>query len=174
MTGRTALWRPLDRAAVALGNFAGLALVVAAYAGAGHEVTADRQTGWVELGIAGLLVVAVANTGWLLAGRRACWRLRHSLLPAGPGMAWPTVAEPGSGTPGRAAPGPALPTTLLAGTAQRGELVAGAVMTWYHAPTCPMAAGREVVAAGEAEHRAQGRRPCGICLPAPTGPGERS
>jgi hypothetical protein len=174
MTGRTALWRPLDRAAVALGNFAGLALVVAAYAGAGHEATADRQIGWVELGIAGLLVVAVANTGWLLAGRRACWRLRHSLLPAAPGMAWPSAAAPDPATPGVALPGTVAPGTAPRSAAAAGEFVAGAVMTWYHAPGCGMVAGRDVAVATEAEHRAQGRRPCGICLPAPTGPGERS
>jgi hypothetical protein len=146
MTGgdRAALWRPLDRVAVALGNFAGLAAVVAAYAGASHEAAADRQMGWVDLGIAGLLVVAVANTGWLLAGRRACWRLRHSLLPAAPGMAWPTAAAPDTAPP--------------------GVFVAGPAMTWYHWPDCRMVAGRDVAAATEAEHRAGGRRPCGICV----------
>ena len=148
---RSALWRPLDRAAVVLGNFAGLATLLAAYAGASHEAVPDKQIGWVELGIAGLLVVAVANAGWLLAGRRACWRLRHAVLPAEPGAAWPAATQPGAPQPGR--------------VPRAGELVAGAVMTWYHSPSCRMVAGKDVTAATEAEHRSSGRRPCGVCLP---------
>src|SRR6266850_4661245 len=95
------LWRPVDLAAVAIGNAAGLAVILAAWAGAGHEVVTDRQIGWVDLGIAGLVIIAVANGGWLLAGRRACWRLRHSLLPAERGLPWPVsrvVAGAGAAT----------------------------------------------------------------------------
>jgi hypothetical protein len=144
---RAAPWRPIDRVAVVLGNLAGMAAVLAGYTGSGHEATADRQVGWVNVGIAGLLVVAVANAGWLLAGRRACWRLRHALLPAEPGAPWP-----------------ALSPTAVASRPDR--FVAGAVMTWYHAPGCRMVAGKEVAATSEAEHRAARRRPCAVCLPA--------
>lgn len=146
---RTALWRGADRLAVALGNLAGGSAIAAAYAGAGHESVADRQIGWVNLGIAGLLVVAVANTGWLLAGRRTCWRLRHALLPAEPGLAWPeAIASPPS-----AAGASRLP-------------VAAAAMTWYHSPDCHMVTGKDVAPAPAADHRAAGRRPCAVCLPA--------
>jgi hypothetical protein len=149
---RSAPWRPIDRVAVVLGNAAGVAAILAAYAGGSHEATADRQVGWVNVGIAGLLIVAVANAGWLLAGRRACWRLRHALLPAEPGAAWPAAGD-------------ASPLV----TAPPGNIfVAAAAMTWYHAPGCPMVAGKETAPAPEHQHRAAGRRRCAICLPAGT------
>jgi hypothetical protein len=150
---RTAPWRPIDRVAVVLGNLAGVAAILAAYAGGSHEATADRQVGWVNVGIAGLMIVAVANAGWLLAGRRACWRLRHNLLPAEPGAAaWPATGD----VP---APARSLP---------RDTFLAAAAMTWYHAAECRMVAGKDVAPASEAEHRAAGRRPCAVCLPAST------
>ena len=142
------LWRPIDAVALALGNAAGLLVVLAAWAGASHEVVVDRQVGWVDLGIAGLLVIAVADTLWLLAARRACWRLRHALLPAAPGLPWPAAGGHHPTAPVRAA-----------------LLVAGPAMTWYHAAGCRMVAGKAVSPAAEAEHRAAGRRPCAVCLP---------
>ena len=162
---RDALWRPADRVAVGLGNVAGAAVMMAAYAGASHQAIADRQIGWVNLGIAGLLVVTVANTGWLLAGRRACWRLRHALLPARPGAAWPSARA----ALAPAASGAGLPS--IVGTASlppgaAGLPVAAAAMTWYHSPGCRMVAGKEVSPSPLAEHLARGRRPCAICLPA--------
>ena len=147
---RAVPWRPIDRVAVVLGNLAGVAAVVAAYAGGSHEATADRQVGWINVGIAGLIIVAVANAGWLLAGRRACWRLRHALLPTEAGATWPAVGNVPS------------PGQVLAGDI----FVAAAAMTWYHAPGCRMVAGKDVAPASEAEHRAAGRRPCAVCLPA--------
>jgi len=146
---RMAPWRPVDRFAVGLGNLAGGLVMLAAYTGASHEAVADRQIGWVDLGIAGLIVVAVANTGWLLAGRRACWRLRHAVLPVEPGAAWPAAG-----------------TTPPAVGKASGLPVAAPVMTWYHAPTCQMVAGKDVAPATEADHEGAGRRPCGLCLPA--------
>jgi hypothetical protein len=157
------LWRPIDLASVAIGNAAGLLVILAAWTGAGHEVVADHQIGWVDLGIAGLVIITVANAGWLLAGRRACWRLRHSLLPAERGLPWPTSPTAAAGgaarhaapvdAPARGAPHPQAP------------FVASGAMTWFHAPDCRMAAGKDLFTAGEAEHRAAGRRPCAICLP---------
>src|SRR5258706_12078602 len=144
------LWRPIDLASVTIGNATGLLVILAAWTGAGHEVVTDRQIGWVDLGIAGLVIIAVANAGWLLAGRRACWRLRHSLLPAERGLPWPA-------SPAVAAPGAATPTTP--------RFVASEAMTWFHAPDCRMAAGKNLPAASEAEHRAARRRPCAVCLP---------
>jgi hypothetical protein len=146
---RAAPWRPVDRLAVTLGNLAGGLTMLAAYSGASHEATADTQIGWVNLGIAGLLVVAVANTGWLLAGRRACWRLRHDLLPAEPGAAWPAAG-----------------TTQPAVGIAPGLPVAAPAMTWYHTPDCQMVAGKDVAPSTEADHEGAGRRPCGLCLPA--------
>jgi hypothetical protein len=143
------LWRPVDVVAVGLGNAAGLVVILAAWAGAGHEIVPDRQVGWVDLGIAGLLVITVADTLWLLAGRRACWRLRHALLPAERGLPWPGGAAL-SGPPAAAA---------------ATALVASDTMTWYHAGHCAMVAGKPVAAASEAEHRSAGRRPCAACLP---------
>jgi hypothetical protein len=150
-----ALWRPVDRLAVGLGNLAGALVMLAAYAGASHEAAADRQIGWVDLGIAGLLVVAVANTGWLLAGRRACWRLRHAVLPVEPGAAWPAAG-----------------TTAPPAAKACGLPVAASAMTWYHSPACQMVAGKHVAASTEADHQAAGRRPCALCLPAEYLPAE--
>jgi hypothetical protein len=167
------LWRPIDLAAVAIGNAAGLAVILAAWTGAGHEVVTDRQIGWVDLGIAGLVIIAMANAGWLLAGRRACWRLRHSLLPAERGLPWPASSFVGARaaaldtSPIQAAAGAAAhtPPNLVTSGAAAPAFVASRAMTWFHAPDCRMAAGKNLPAAGEAEHRAAGRRPCAVCLP---------
>src|SRR5260370_21145790 len=106
-----------------LGNLAGLAVVMAAYAGASHEPSSSRQIGWLDLGIAGLIVVTAANAGWLLAGRRSCWRLRAGLLPANPGGVWPMGLSPAGQPPPAGLPG------------------AAPVMTLYHSPSWRMIAG---------------------------------
>jgi hypothetical protein len=142
------LWRPIDLAAVVIGNATGLVVILAAWTGAGHEVVTDRQIGWVNLGIAGLVIITVANTGWLLAGRRACWRLRHGLLPAERGLPWPGQ-----------------PRAVAAPSAALARFVASEAMTWFHAPDCRMVAGKDLISGSEAEHSAVGRRPCAICLP---------
>ena len=141
-------WRRVDFVAMALGNAAGLFAVLAAYAGASHESSSSQQIGWLNLGAAGLIVVTAANAGWLLAGRRSCWRLRHALLPAVPHGEWPMGHFPGGQT------------------MQAGLPVAAPAMTWYHSPSCRMVAGKAVAQATEVEHQAAGRRPCGLCLPA--------
>jgi hypothetical protein len=167
------LWRPIDRAAVAIGNAAGLLVILAAGKGAGHEVLTDRQIGWVDLGIAGLIIIAVANAGWLLAGRRACWRLRHSLLPAERGLPWPPPAALDAAAPSSSVAGPAGSASHAAlasaagSAASPSSFVASAAMTWFHSADCRMAAGKAVFPASEAEHRAAGRRPCAVCLPFP-------
>ena len=149
------LWRPIDLAAVVIGNATGLVVILAARAGAGHEVVTDRQIGWVNLGIAGLLIITAANTAWLLAGRRACWRLRHGLLPAERGWPWPAATA-----------APVVAGGIAAAPGRVQLLVASEAMTWFHSPGCRMVAGKDVAAGSEADHRAAGRRPCAICLPA--------
>jgi hypothetical protein len=139
-------WQFGDLFGVALGNLAGLAAIVAGYVGASHEAVARQQVSWVNLGVVGLVLVSAANGGWLLAGRRACGRLRHALLPVEAGAPWPGE---------RAVQARSVASTLVAAPA----------MTWYHRPDCHMVAGKDVSAAGRPEHQAAGRRPCGVCRP---------
>jgi hypothetical protein len=140
-------WRFGDVFGLALGNVTGLAAIVAAYIGASHEAVVREQVPWVNLGLVGLVLASAANGGWLLAGRRACGRLRYRLLPRETGAPWPGAVS------GQAPSGPT------------ATLVASPAMTWYHRPDCQMVAGKNVSAAGRTEHEAAGRRPCGVCRP---------
>jgi hypothetical protein len=141
-------WRFGDAFGLALGNATGLAAIVAASVGASHEAAVRDQIPWVNLGLVGLVVTSAANGGWLLAGRRACGRLRYRLLPAEAGAPWPGA--------------PAAQVTAARPTA---TLVAAPAMTWYHRPDCQMVEDKDVIAARRADHEAAGRRPCGVCRP---------
>jgi hypothetical protein len=58
-----------------------------------------------------------------------------------------------------------LSATAADGRLSGAALVATSSMARYHRPSCPLATGKAVRAAGRATHEVAGRRPCGVCRP---------
>jgi len=137
-------WRTVDLIVLYAANVIGAVLLLAAWLAASGSVSPDGQVPWLNLALAGIIVAGSGNVVWLLAGRRRVGTLRRSLLPA--------LLDAVAGPPEQAA-----------GSAD-GSLVATADMTRYHDPACLLVADKPVVPAAEAEHRADGRRPCDVCL----------
>jgi hypothetical protein len=120
------------------------------------EASFGQQVGPADAAIAGLLVAAVGNASWLLKGRRAVGERRRALLPdVEPAPVAPVhvggtgsfVVEPESAS-------------------ETDRFVAGAGMERYHRADCALASGREGwESLTRDEHKAAGRRPCGVCRP---------
>jgi hypothetical protein len=150
-------WTGNDLVIVCVTTIVALGLVAVGWHGVSGEVEVRRQVLWLDLGVAGVLLLGVGNAQWVLRGRRAVGDRRARLLPLG----GEPIGEPAGGlTPGAGTAGapPMAP--------RRAEgVVAGAAMTRYHRPDCELVAGKEVVTAGRNEHAAQGRRPCAVCEP---------
>lgn len=147
----------LDGDVVKLSIFAMLglaAIVVSAWLAARDSASLANQVAWLNLGIAGLLILGVGNCTWLIAVRGAVAERRAALvwLDSAPDddLAIDNETASGNGT-GRFEP---------AETAT-WSLVRGAGMSRVHLSNCPLVAGRRVepAAIGDGE-------PCGVCLPA--------
>jgi hypothetical protein len=117
-------------------------LLLVAWWGASSTPRFSSQIAWVNVGVVGLIVAGFGGAVWLLTGRRA-------------------VGE----RVARVIPGESLSPTFGTQASNGGvRLVAGRRMTRYHRPDCQLVAGKNVGEASLADHRAAGRRPCGVCL----------
>ena len=144
---RSLPWELSDLLAVYATTFIGLLLVFLAWFGTSASVRLNSQVRWTNVGVAGVIVLGAGNLFWLLRGKRATGELRRLLLPR-----VPVHDEAPIGAP------------------RAGPLVAGADMTRFHRPDCPLVAGKNVSAAGREAHTRAGREPCGVCLPMDTEP----
>jgi hypothetical protein len=150
MVSRTAPWSSADVVVLAGAGVLGVVLLVVSWIGTSARDTLAEQTGWIGIGIASLAAAALGGSHWLLQGRRAVGRRRR---------VWMT-AERARRAAARRAGAP----VVTAG------FVAGAAMTRYHRPHCPLVAGKPVAVAARGAHEQAGRRPCGVCQ-ASAGPG---
>ena len=136
------------------GHFVRLAVIVAvgglacalAWNGTATRSRLEDQTGWVAIGVTGLLVAAVAQLVWLRQGRRAVAAYGAAVQASVASLVHDRVAAPAQ-----------------AGSA--GGLVAAEGMAHFHRPECPIAAGRPWPPEPRRVHEAAGRTPCGICQP---------
>lgn len=151
-------WRTGDRAALAGANALGLLLTILAWHRAAGAVRPAAQSSDAVLAIAGLVIAGLANTYWLATGRRVVHR-QMRLAQAGflPGLDRPATSR-------RLSPSEGGEATLVCLPAA-GPLVANGEMSMYHAPTCPLVAGKPVAPETPAAHHQAGRRPCGVCQP---------
>lgn len=138
-------WRARDLTRWTLGTWVGLIVIVVAWFGASGSAELDVQYRWLNLGVAGAVIVGTANIVWLLNGVRAVRERRHEILAA-------LLAE--------ASPSEEVPDHL---ESRDDVLVAAPKMTRYHRADCPLVAGKAAAEAGLRAHRAAGRRPCGVC-----------
>lgn len=131
-----ALWAPGDRLVTALVIVVGVALIGAAWLGAGNTTQWDTQLRWTALSIVGDVVVCTGVGLWLSRGfarvRTEARAVRRQLAA----RLTPTVAHGLSG----------------------GARVTVAGMAHHHAPECLLVKGKTTVAADEAT-----LGPCGVC-----------
>jgi hypothetical protein len=135
-------WARRDRVVVAAVCAVGFGLLAVSWLGVSGTTTFSQQVAWVNVGGAGLLAVVLGAALWVHRGRRLVGqRLGFDVSVRRP--------ERDSG-----------PTRL----AHAGDaFVSAAGMSRYHRPDCPAVAGKSVTSAGADAHRAEGRRPCGLC-----------
>lgn len=149
-TGKSALpWTADDFLRWALFTAAGAIMIGVAWYQAGGQPTASEQMGPVNLAVGGAVVAAVGHIFWFLRGRRAIGERRRALL----------------GEPPRESRAGGVATRAGVAGSERVVLVAGAGQKHYHRANCALAAGRSWPAAGQREHEAAGRTPCGVCRP---------
>jgi hypothetical protein len=127
----------------------GAAALLVGWLGVSGEPASARQTGWLNVGIGGIIIAGVGTAVWLMTGRRAVGQRRRQLLPD-------ILLEP--------------PTDALADLVDPVEDGRGTTfvvlpgMTRYHLASCELVAGKAVkpVPAGRA---AAALTPCGVCEP---------
>lgn len=113
----------------------GLVAIVVGWYGASGSALVDRQTLWLNLGVAGTVVAALGNCVWLLRGRGAVGARRRQLVSMAPSPSSPPAASGGAG------------------------LVRASGMARVHRADCPLVAGKKVRKAVTADGDA-----CGVCL----------
>ena len=145
-------WRLGDLVMLYLVNAFGLVVAAVGWYGSSGTGRFERQAAWTNVAIAGTVILAIANTVWLMAGRRAvAGRYRRIMTSlASPPLA--AVTEH-------------LRTVTSESPAGEGALVAMPSMRWYHRPGCLCATRKAVVPATRAAHEKAGRQPCGVCQP---------
>lgn len=144
-------WHPGDTLSYLLLRLIALGGLVGCWVGVSGEAQVSRQLDWLTGGVAALIFAGVADTVWLLTGRRAVQGRKRALL--GPvtlavGNLLRT-AHAGEPSPG----------------AERAPAAAALRMTSYHRPDCIFVRGKATIMADVAEHARAGRRPCAVCRP---------
>lgn len=120
----------------------GLSLLGLAIAwwGISGTVSLSRSITWLDVAVLCLVASGLANTRWLLQGRRALAARRQAELP--------DAAEL---------------RVLLQRPVADGIRVAVAGASLHHRPVCQAVLGKPVEEASAADHEHSGRRPCGLC-----------
>jgi hypothetical protein len=133
-------------------NAFGLVVTAVGWYGSSGTGRFDRQAVWVNVAIAGTVILAIANTVWLMAGRRAVAGRYRTIMSSVASLPLAGVTEH------RRKVTPDSP-------AGEGTLVATPSMRWYHRPGCLCATGKTVAPATRAAHEQAGRQPCWVCHP---------
>jgi hypothetical protein len=126
----------------------------------------SAQIGWMNLGVAAVMVIGATLAMVVMAGRRAIGLRQARLSTVLEGVLasrLPFVETAGSVAAPR--PGDAVTTDVAVDAVGRSaRLVWGPGMTRYHREGCQLAVGKQVRAASLNAHEKAGRRPCGICV----------
>jgi len=133
-------WRRADVLTLPLPYAIGAACLALASADGSRGLTVAHQVDPLNLGIAGLMAVGLANAVWLTSGRRRVAVRRRRLTRL--------LDERFGEVPAPATEAPDDPVVALVG-GQR-----------YHRPACPLVAGKPAVRVSKPE-----RLPCGVCRP---------
>ena len=138
-------WRPVDLVLLVATTSIGLAVLATGWWGVSGTARLSHQLPWLNLAVAGLIVLGAGNGLWLMAGRRAIATRRRHLLDA-----WAHVE---------------VATLEVHPNGSEPQPVWATGMTHYHRPTCQLVEGKGASAASVATHHRAGRQPCGMCRP---------
>jgi hypothetical protein len=138
-------WLPGDLGRLVMRVGLGCLIVMTAWIGASGTADFNEQVRWQVLGVAGLVMSAMGNSLWLLAGFRNTRARERALLAACVEL-----------TQLRRSP------TFMAPS---DELVAVQAGTRYHRSACALVDGKPTFSAARRAHEAAGLRPCGVCQP---------
>lgn len=144
-------WRSEDMVRLLAANVIGLATIGLSIYQSTQSSGVGGRLGWLNLGLAGLVIGGAGNGSWLLQGRRTVGVARQAILGPAPTTSpqahtHVTRPEPVDG-------------------AKHLALVAVVHGSLYHRVSCAFAHGREVTSACREEHEKAGLRPCGVCMP---------
>lgn len=143
------LWGFWPALIVLAGNAVALLLVAAGWVAVSGARSLPDQQNSINVGMAGVLVAGVANAVWLGTGRRSVRILRGEVLP-----------DPGAGAE---AAGREAPRNMA--VVASADLVTVPGTTRYHRPDCPMARGKTLTSARQADHERAGLMACEVCRP---------
>ena len=147
----TSPWRLGDVMSLGASLVIGVAAILVGWLGVSGEAATARQTGWLNVGIGGVVITGIGTAVWLMTGRRAVGERRRRLLPDAVASASPSD---------RPAPlQPDVPETLV--------VIGG--MTRYHRSTCELVAGKAVTPVPRRRPRTGSLTPCDMCRPGPIG-----
>ena len=139
-------WPHRDRIVLGALETVGFGMLGLSWLGVSGTTTFSRQVAWTNVGGAGLVVVLLGCALWVQRGRR---RIGHRLRFESPLRTSRRAAGRAEAEAGETAP---------------HGFVSAAGMSRYHRPDCQAVAGKSVITAGADAHRAEGRRPCGLCF----------
>lgn len=128
----------------------GMLIAIGWYQGSG-QAHVDEMLGWLNVGIAGLIVIGAANALHVLRGRRTVGQLREVLLAQVPRLA------PGPGRTPEISPEGDDATAVA--------VVAAEGMSHFHRPACPLAGGKTTSIGSVAEFTHAGLIACEVCEP---------
>lgn len=142
----TSPWRVSDVMSLVAALLVGAVAILVGWIGVSGEPAPARQTGWMNVGIAGLVIAGVGTAVWLMTARRAIGQRRRQLL-----------ADVATGA------GPAGPDSTI--VTRPETLVALPGMTRYHRSSCELVAGKGAKSLTGRHRRSTTLMPCGVCQP---------
>jgi hypothetical protein len=156
-------WRTSHGVVTSIGLTLGAAGLVASWSATSRTARLSEQIGWMNLGVAAVMVIGATLAMVIMAGRRAIGLRQARLAALLEGVLvgrLPAVETAGSVE--APVPGDADAAEDTAGRPPR--LVWASGMTRYHREDCQLALGKQVRAASLNAHDKAGRRPCDVCL----------
>jgi hypothetical protein len=139
-------WSSTELTRLLTTNLIGFVLIIVSWYQVSGESTMRDQLAWVNVGIIGVAIAGVSNGLWLLRGRRHVGLARVLVLPDRAPRATADWSD-------------RLTEDL------ENRPVAGASMTRYHRPSCPLVEGKSTAATTRRAHERSGRVACELCEP---------
>lgn len=151
VTTKMPLWSPRHLLVVVVLNLVGTVLIAVGWYQGSDEAHVDEQLNWLNVGIAGLIVVGATNALHVLRARRMVTCMQATLLAQVPRFT--------------AKPVRAREVRSVSDLSPAGVVVAAEGMSHYHRPGCALAAGKSTRRGSAAEFEQAGLIRCEVCEP---------
>ena len=138
---RAAPWEPNDLVRLVTMTLIALGIIGVAWYGASGQGRLSQQIAWLNLSVVGVMIAGGANLMWMARGRRSVGERRRALLSS-----WDRTG---------------VPVTAAVASARQGDggLVRVEGMRFAHTASCPLVAGKALVAVPADDPAPR----CGIC-----------